>query len=222
MRARIGPVPCDLATVTAELCTAFELPRGREVALREWLRQWQATTLAAREADVVSGYYELLHRLGVQHWDADDPDDAARLGTVARFSQLLVDFEAVTRRARWLRDGGELRGGLAGGERYLDRLARYISFYAQNDYDAFEGEPGFGLDAVTVSTVHAAKGLEWPVVFVPAMSARRFPSAKTGSARDWLIPRSTFPAARYEGCDADERRLFYVAMTSVIRRRLDA
>ena len=31
--------------------------------------------------------------------------------------------------------------------------------------------------------------------------------------REWLVPRDLFNAARYEGSDADERRLFYVALT---------
>jgi DNA helicase II / ATP-dependent DNA helicase PcrA len=47
---------------------------------------------------------------------------------------------------------------------------------------------------VTISTIHAAKGLEWPVVFVP--------SVYTGS----------IPHARSEDID-EERRLLYVAMT---------
>ena len=47
---------------------------------------------------------------------------------------------------------------------------------------------------VTISTIHAAKGLEWPVVFIPA-------------AYDGSIPHS-----RAEDTD-EERRLLYVAMT---------
>lgn len=47
---------------------------------------------------------------------------------------------------------------------------------------------------VTISTIHAAKGLEWPVVFIP-------------SAYDGSIPHS-----RAEDTD-EERRLLYVAMT---------
>ena len=61
--------------------------------------------------------------------------------------------------------------------------------------------------------MHQAKGLEWPVVFVPSLTAKRFPSGRTGQAGDWLVPTHLFDVARYEGADADERRLFYVAMT---------
>ena len=51
------------------------------------------------------------------------------------------------------------------------------------------------------------------MVLVPSMTAGRFPSSRTGRAQPWLVPRERFNAARYEGSDADERRLFYVALT---------
>ena len=59
--------------------------------------------------------------------------------------------------------------------------------------DEDDGQSG-PLGQVTISTIHAAKGLEWPVVFVP-------------SAYDGCIPHS-----RAEDND-EERRLLYVAMT---------
>jgi DNA helicase-2/ATP-dependent DNA helicase PcrA len=40
-----------------------------------------------------------------------------------------------------------------------------------------------------------------------------FPSRYAGKEQTWPLPRSLFNATRYEGGDADERRLFYVAMT---------
>ena len=52
-------------------------------------------------------------------------------------------------------------------------------------------------DRVTLSTVHQAKGMEWPVVAVPWLSEGMFPSAK----------------ADEEGRADEERRLFYVAVT---------
>lgn len=47
---------------------------------------------------------------------------------------------------------------------------------------------------VTVSTIHAAKGLEWPIVFVPA------------------VYKGSIPHMRSDD-EAEERRLLYVAMT---------
>lgn len=58
-----------------------------------------------------------------------------------------------------------------------------------------------GNDTVLLSTIHQAKGLEWPVVIVPWMSESMFPSAKNEAAN---IP--------------EERRLFYVVITRAKER----
>ncbi len=58
------------------------------------------------------------------------------------------------------------------------------------------------LDAVTLMTVHASKGLEYPVVFVVGMERDLFPHSR----------------AMEEGNEAEERRLFYVAITRAKRQ----
>src|SRR5205823_1334246 len=73
-------------------------------------------------------------------------------------------------------------------------------------------------DAVTISTVHTAKGLEWAAVFIADVCARRFPSQRARS-----VPRVPFEGALLKRIDprliADnqnydaERRLMYVALT---------
>ena len=64
-------------------------------------------------------------------------------------------------------------------------------------------------------TVHQAKGMQWPVVFVPALLRNRFPAKKPGGRTVWhLLPRAGIKGQpRFEGTLEDERRLFYVAMT---------
>lgn len=167
-----------------------------------------------RTADLVGELYELLVPLELQSWDFDDPISINRLGAIARFSALLADYESVRRRSRPDPEKpGEQVGGESRGTWYYRNLGYFILNHAQGAYEGFEGEDDYDLDAVDLTTVHRAKGLEWPVVFVPALTKQRFPSSRTGRKEPWLVPRGLFNAERYEGSDADERRLFYVAIT---------
>jgi DNA helicase-2/ATP-dependent DNA helicase PcrA len=198
-----------------EYQAAFELDMAGRNRVRSVLRAWkEAVPRQNRSADLVGELYELLGEVGARTWDLHDPLAVNRLGTLARFTSLLADFESVRRRARPDADVvGEQVGGQDRGDWYYKNLAIHIVNYAQGAYEDFDGEADIELDAVDLTTVHRAKGLEWPVVFVPSMTARRFPSSKTGARQDWLVPRDLFVAARYEGSDEDERRLFFVAMT---------
>jgi len=68
-------------------------------------------------------------------------------------------------------------------------------------------------DAVHILTVHKAKGLEFPVVFLVGLEANHFPSINRKEPLpfpDALLPAGT-PAGDIHR--AEERRLFYVAMT---------
>jgi len=207
--------PVDEDGLLDELLAAFSLPRERRRELRRTLHAWRdVVSDEKRNADLVGELYALLDALDVRSWDLDDPMQANRMGTLARFSALLADYESVRRRARHDDEvPGEQVGGQRGGTWYYRNLAFFILNHARGAYEGFDGEDDFDIDAVDVTTIHAAKGLEWPLVFVPGMTSKRFPTARTGQAQDWLVPRDQFHAERYEGSDADERRLFYVAMT---------
>ena len=66
--------------------------------------------------------------------------------------------------------------------------------YLVSDVDKYDENA----DAVVLMTVHAAKGLEFPVVFIAGMEEGIFPSDKDGESEDAL---------------SEERRLAYVAIT---------
>lgn len=88
-------------------------------------------------------------------------------------------------------------------------------YYPEGWEDAAYARP----DAVQVMTVHQAKGMQWPAVFVPCLRQNRFPIRAQGGRTVWhVIPDSLVPnASRYKGSVEDERRLFYVALTRAER-----
>jgi DNA helicase-2/ATP-dependent DNA helicase PcrA len=215
-RDQFGP-PTRIADVTLldEFERAFALTVAARRRVGHALEEWKALVpRTSRTANLVGEFYELLDVLDVRSWDLSDRMQVNRLGTMARFTALLAEYESVRRRARPDPDqAGEQVGGQDRGEWYYRNLGIHIVNYAQGAYEGFDGEIDIGLDAVDLTTVHKAKGLEWPVVFIPSVTANRFPTSRVGQVQNWLLPRDRFAAARYEGTDADERRLFYVAMT---------
>ena len=92
-----------------------------------------------------------------------------------------------------LDDLKELAAQIAGNEGGLEAFLADVALMTNLDVRRNDSE----LDRVTLSTVHQAKGMEWPVVIVPWLSEGMFPSSK----------------ASEEGRMDEERRLFYVVVT---------
>jgi len=86
----------------------------RTKILHESSTDWQSLVGdTAAPVNFVRDYYRFLNLLGIQNLDLDDPAASARMGCLARFSQILADFEHVTRRARYVEEAGQrvFRGG---------------------------------------------------------------------------------------------------------------
>lgn len=215
---RVGFGPAEAPAKPALLdgyAALFRLDGYQRKQLADLLDTWKAAVPNTdRRGDLVGDFYELLDVLAIRDLDLDDRLGQNRVGTLARFTNLLTDYESVRRRARPDPDApGQQVGGQDRGLWHYKNLAIHLANYASGAYEAFDGEPDVRVDAVDVTTVHAAKGLEWPVVFVPSVTAGRFPSRKVGQRAPCLVPDGLYDAARYAGTDEDERRLFYVAIT---------
>jgi DNA helicase-2/ATP-dependent DNA helicase PcrA len=77
------------------------------------------------------------------------------------------------------------------------------AFLAHASLEAGEHEAGVGQDALQLMTVHAAKGLEFDVVFVSGLEEGLFPHEQSLSEQDGI---------------EEERRLMYVAVTRARQR----
>lgn len=198
-----------------EFVAVFNLGNEQKKNLKKTLTTWkQRVDDDSESANLLADVYDILEILDLKNWDFDEPLVLNRLGSIARFTVLLTDYESVQRRARPdANKPGEVIGGKDRGDWYYRGFARFVNNYANGTFDGFEGEDDYSINAVDLTTVHSAKGLEWPAVFVPSLTSKRFPSNKSGTKQDWLVPRTMFDADRYEGSDEDERRLFYVAIT---------
>lgn len=75
-----------------------------------------------------------------------------------------------------------------------DHLSKFLANVALASEVKRDEDGGAATPQVTISTIHAAKGLEWPIVFIPALY------------------EGSIPHSRSDDTD-EERRLLYVAMT---------
>lgn len=122
---------------------------------------------------------------------------------LGKFSQVISDFEQI-----YFQSEPQEKYRIFSG---------WLEHEAPDYYEEGGDAKGFAQpDAVQILTIHQAKGMEWPVVFIPALQKNRFPSSTGGRGRTkWhILPRQAVPnATRYDTSEADERRLFYVAVT---------
>ncbi|KAK3186241.1 ATP-dependent DNA helicase srs2 [Lecanicillium sp. MT-2017a] len=118
-------------------------------------------------------------------------DHEQRWASVQEFVNLAADF---------VRDFGDVDEDALPGVEDAEQavqdsiLGRFLANIALASDAQKNDEDGDGSSLVTISTIHAAKGLEWPVVFIPC------------------VYEGSLPHSRAEDLD-EERRLLYVAMT---------
>ena len=188
----IGPTSLDRAQAIAQregrplfqvLQQAAEYPELQRSALR--MREFtilidELRTLSETEPlDAV--YDALLDRSGYVRMlqEKDTPENAARLENIGELKSNILSF---------IKDTGD--SSLHG---FLDEVALYT------DLDKLEESA----DGVVMMTIHSAKGLEFPVVFLVGAEEGIFPGA-----------RAIGEHAELE----EERRLAYVAITRAMRK----
>lgn len=151
-------------------------------------------------------FQKILVILGFLKLDDRNSNDAVVIANVGRFNNMLSDYEAANM----------LGGSSQNWPNKLKGLFWFIKNHASSSYEEQSLFEIGDVDAVQIMTVHQAKGLEWPIVFLFALTDTRFPSLRSRQERpiDWFgIPEDLFDSQRYKGSLEDEKRLFYVAIT---------
>lgn len=145
--------------------------------------------------------YQILHAFGVENSNFND----VVLRDLGVFSKIILDVEKVY-------------VSIDSPNRYREIL-NFLSNVAETGYDVSTLDIVAKPDAVTISTIHKMKGLEYPVVFIVDVVNRRFPSDRS-TYSGWLpVNLMAEPISRGAYCTTrqDEARLFYTAMTRAER-----
>jgi DNA helicase-2/ATP-dependent DNA helicase PcrA len=145
--------------------------------------------------------YELLEAFAVSR--SRFPDEILR--DIGLFSLMIQDVEAVYM-------------SVDSPQRFREIL-NFLDNAAETGYDVSTDDVMERPDAVTISTVHKAKGLEYPVVFVVDVESQRFPG-KARPYEGWLpapIIQAALTRGAYQKNRSEEARLFYTAITRAER-----
>lgn len=145
--------------------------------------------------------HELLWAFGI----AEGPQCPELMLDLGMFSQIIQDIESV-----YLSIDSPQRFG---------SILNFLSRVAEYGYSAGRDEILRSPDEVTVSTIHKAKGLEFPVVFLVDAENGRLPRYRK-QYQGWLPQAFVQPALdreAYQVSLAEEARLFYTAITRAER-----
>ena len=156
----------------------------------------------SRERSTGEILYQFLMRSGLlkRLTAAGTPAADARVGNIARFFEIVHRFADV-----------------AAPPAGVPQFIQHLDLLMEGGDDPAAVEADEDADAVHVLTVHKAKGLEFPVVFLVSLVADRFPSR--GRREPLALPDGLLHDILLGGDFhlQEERRLFYVGMTRARR-----
>jgi DNA helicase-2/ATP-dependent DNA helicase PcrA len=153
--------------------------------------------LRAPAAEKVRAFLELMAAFRAALDQLPFPQLAARIVEESGYTAMLREEGGEQAQDR-LQNIAELLAGMdehAGGQQSLPEYLEEVALVA--DVDSYENRA----DRITLMTLHAAKGLEFPFVFMVAMEEGLFPHARVD-----------------EDDIEEERRLCYVGMTRAMER----
>jgi DNA helicase-2/ATP-dependent DNA helicase PcrA len=210
-----GVPPVDLARCGAHADRRnrwlFDVLRGLDETpeLRAALSAEGAEAIA-RLVKELERYLGLAAELGTGELLYQFLADSGWLGRMSRASTAReeVEVQNVARFFRRIQDATQVLP-----RDHVREFVKHLDALIEAGEDPAVAEADVDVPAVRVLTVHKAKGLEFPVVFVVGLVQGRFPWPSRGDVLelpdDLLRDRPSSPDFRLQ----EERRLFYVAMT---------
>jgi DNA helicase-2/ATP-dependent DNA helicase PcrA len=163
-------------------------------AALEYIASLKASAGGQTASELCRSILDATHILKRYLYD-DTVDSRQRAANLAKFLNNTLEFEE------------------ASEDKSIHAFAEYLDYVLDSGEDQEEAEVDDTRDAVQLMTVHAAKGLQWPYVFVVSMSSARFPTSKKSENipfPDELV-RESPPKGDFH--IQEERRLAYVALT---------
>ena len=121
--------------------------------------------------------------------EEDDPESAERIENI---DELMNSVQEFCEDEQEIPEGPEAQEAPSKSFRTLDEFLQQVLLYTSEDKDKDKDA-----NKVSLMTIHAAKGLEFPYVYVVGMEEQLFPSFLASSRAEL----------------EEERRLFYVAVT---------
>jgi len=228
-----GPVPHDMIPAACRVLAANGLPVAEDAprrltqlaqAIRHRINQgglipFDVTNFHCREAALWVNrrdqprrvfpqqlYHWLLDEAGVFQWDRLQVMGQSAMFHLGQLSRLITSIETP--------------GWTAAGDLRYQIIA--LAIWGSSNARTVEAPLLVPPDAVTITTIHSAKGLQFSAVFVADVNASRFPSGYAKRRED--LPFSGEILQRISPnhlCDNDnydnERRLMYVALTRAER-----
>lgn len=175
----------------------LELPEESKAVVQKLLDDLNEAINLSRREKAGRVLYNFLKKSGyLTSLDKRDQVEAQiKIQNIAKFFEKIKEFETIAN---------------------VDSVPQFVEYLeairlAGDDPATVEFDPD--LDAVNVMTVHGAKGLEFPVVFMVNLVSDRFPTRSRTEAIEVpdAIIRESWPTGDWHL--QEERRLFYVGIT---------
>ena len=190
-KIRVAAADNDVSIWTVlENIQSFGLPiqSGAVTKITEFVYMMKRFEAEVPTTDAFTLAKQIIHASGMVKAlrEEDDPESAERIDNIDELLNSVQEF---------CEDEAEISGesGESGKPlRTLDEFLQQVLLYTSEDKDKDKDA-----DKVSLMTIHAAKGLEFPYVFVVGMEEQIFPSFLAMSRPEL----------------EEERRLFYVAVT---------